>query len=160
MLATAPANLKALNLLGIALTSAGRVDEAAARFQQALTIDPGFTPARKNLAINEFARGKLSDAQRDFEQVLARAPDDEVTHLHLGEIAFQRDQPREAVAHYEKAGARVSQNPAWREHYAASAFDAGVMLGRAGRIEKRLNSSRRRSARDTRIATRSATTRC
>jgi tetratricopeptide (TPR) repeat protein len=132
VLATAPANLKALNLLGIALTSAGRVDEAAARFQQALTIDPGFTPARKNLAINEFARGKLSDAQRDFEQVLARAPDDEVTHLHLGEIAFQRNQPRAAVAHYEKAGARVSQNPTWREHYATSAFDAGVMQGRAG----------------------------
>jgi tetratricopeptide (TPR) repeat protein len=132
VLATAPANLKALNLLGIALTSAGRADEAAARFQQALNVDPNFTPARKNLAINEFARGKLAEAQRDFEQVLARAPDDEVTHLHLGEIAFQRNQPREAVAHYEKAGARVSQNPAWRDHYAASAFDAGVTLGRAG----------------------------
>ena len=101
VLAKTPANLKALNLLGIALTSAGRADEAAARFKQALAADPNFLPARKNLAINEFARGKLAEAQRDFEQVLARAPDDEVTHLHLGEIAFQRNQPREAVAHYD-----------------------------------------------------------
>jgi tetratricopeptide (TPR) repeat protein len=168
VLPATPTNLKALNLLGIALTSAGRAEEASARFQQALAIDPNFLPARKNLAINEFARGMLAEAQRDFEQVLTRAPDDEVTHLHLAEIAFQRKQPRAALPHYEKAHARVTQNPQWTLHYAAclldppapapapatvtatetvkavalldqlpkddaaSAFDAGVLLGHAG----------------------------
>src|SRR5689334_17438047 len=83
VLPQSPRNLKALNLLGIALTSAGRVEEAATRFEEALKIDPSFVPARKNLAINEFARGRFDAAQRDFEQVLARAPDDEVTHVHL-----------------------------------------------------------------------------
>jgi tetratricopeptide (TPR) repeat protein len=125
ILAQTPGNLKALNLLGIALTNAGRAEDASQRFQQALAIDPTFTPARKNLAINEFARGRLAEAQRDFEQVLARAPDDEVAHLHLGEIAFQRKQLRAAVPHYEKAHARVTQsrNPAWLLHYAACLLD-------------------------------------
>jgi tetratricopeptide (TPR) repeat protein len=119
------ANLKVLNLLGIALTNAGRAEEASQRFQQALAIDPGFLPARKNLGINEFARGKLAEAQRDFEQVLARAPDDEVAHLHLAEIAFQRKQPRAALEHYEKAHARITQsrNPTWLLHYAACLLD-------------------------------------
>jgi tetratricopeptide (TPR) repeat protein len=126
ILASAPSNLKALNLLGIALTNAGRAEEASQRFEQALKLDPTFTPARKNLAINEFARGKLTESQRDFEQVLARVPDDEVSHLHLGEIAFQRKQVRAALPHYEKAHARIVQarNPAWLLHYSACLLDA------------------------------------
>jgi tetratricopeptide (TPR) repeat protein len=123
ILAQTPKNLKALNLLGIALTSAGRADEAAQRFTQALTIDPTFYPARKNLAINEFTRGHLAEAQRDFEQVLAHAPDDEITHLHLAEIQFQRKERRAALPHYEKAHSRLFQNPSWMLHYAACLLD-------------------------------------
>lgn len=151
-----PADLKALNLLGIALTGAGRLDEGDARFREALTRDASFYPALKNLAVNEFTRGRLADAQQHFEQVLARVPDDEVSHVHLGEIAFQRQQLTAALGSYEKARARVMQNPAWVVHYATcliedrqmakaidmlkqmpdadgrTTFEAGLLLGRAG----------------------------
>src|SRR5215470_17944740 len=48
-----PKNLKALNLLGIALTESGHVHQANQRLKDALAIDQNFFPARKYLAVNE-----------------------------------------------------------------------------------------------------------
>ena len=151
-----PRNLKAQNLLGIALTAAGRVDAADARFREALKADGTFSPALKNLAINAFNRNRITQAQRDFEAVLKLVPGDDVAHLHLGEIRFIRKDCRAALPHYEKSGGRVTQRSEWTLHYAtclvaggridqavalldaipategAARFDAGVMLGTAG----------------------------
>jgi predicted Zn-dependent protease len=151
-----PRNLKALNLLGIALTGANRIDAADARFREALRIDPRFYPALKNLAINEFNRGRLDEAQRDLQAVLNLVPNDDITHIYLGEIYFQRKDTRAATTHYEKAASRLAQDPDWILHYAAcllqqgaresaiavldrlpendaaSRFEAGLALGRAG----------------------------
>ena len=156
ILARTPGDLKALNLLGIALSAAGRIDEANARFREALSLAPDFLPARKNLAVNEFNEGRLVSAEGLFNQVLARTPDDEIAHLHLGEIHYARKQFAAAVPHYEKGRARLQTNPPWVLHYAAclleegltaravsllesllsgdpsSRFEAGVALGRAG----------------------------
>ena len=150
-----PRDLKTLNLLGIALTGAGRIDEANRRFREALAADSAFYPARKNLAVNEFNARRHAEAERLFKEVLAVVPDDEVAHLHLAEIHFARKQPAVALAHYEKSGARATATPMWTLHYAsclleqgqtpraaalldrlpaedaASRFEAGVMLGRA-----------------------------
>jgi predicted Zn-dependent protease len=156
ILKQSPRDLKALNLLGIALTNAGRMDEANQRFQQALKLDPTFYPALKNLAINEFNTGRLAEARRHFDQVLTRVPEDEVAHVHLAEIHYQAKGLRAALPHYEKAQRRVFQNPTWMLHYAAclleqgervraaavldqldandatSRFEAGTILGEAG----------------------------
>ena len=155
IVASAPRDLKALNLLGIALTGAGRIEEANRRFLAALKVDPGFQPARKNFAVNQFNQGHLAAAERLFHEVLAQLPDDEVSHLHLGEIYYTRKQPAKALSHYQKAGARLNANPVWMLHYAScllarderatavaildtlpaddgpSQFEAGVLLGRA-----------------------------
>jgi tetratricopeptide (TPR) repeat protein len=156
VLAKAPTDLKALNLAGIALTGIGKIDEANARFREAVRLDRRFYPALKNLAINEFTAGRFQDAQRHLVEVLELAPDDEVAHLHLGEIDFDRKNVAGALAHYEKAGVRVAQNPTWTLHYASclldqhqkdkavavldalppadadSRFEAGMILGRSG----------------------------
>lgn len=145
-----------LNLLGIALSSAGRTKEANDRFHQALALDSAFHPARKNLAVNHFNAGRLDEAEPLFRAVLAQVPADEVAHLHLAEIHYARKQPDLALPHYEKSGARTASTPAWTLHYAscllergdhaqavrlldrlpqddgASRFEAGVALGRAG----------------------------
>jgi tetratricopeptide (TPR) repeat protein len=125
LLAQAPKDLKALNLLGIALIGADRRDEANARFRAALAIDPRFHPARKNLAINEFQAGRLDEAQRHFEEVVKDAPDDEIVQVHLGEIHFHRKRRSDALPHYERARARVAQNPQWTLHYAICLLDGG-----------------------------------
>jgi tetratricopeptide (TPR) repeat protein len=155
-LAAAPRDLKALNLLGIALTGAGRRDAANERFRRALAIDPAFVPALKNLAVNEYAAGRPGDARAHFERVLALAPGDEVAHLHLAEIDYEAKRTRTALAHYEKSGDGYARSPVSILHYArcllesgrsrqavatldrlpesdaASRFEAGVALGQAG----------------------------
>src|SRR5437016_7428813 len=74
LLATSPNDLKARNLLGIALLNSGRRDEAGAQFRKAIETDAAFYPALKNLAMVELAQGKRADARAHFEQVLKLAP--------------------------------------------------------------------------------------
>jgi predicted Zn-dependent protease len=125
LLARTPRDLKALNLLGIALTGAGRVSEANARFRDALATDPSFYPARKNLAVNEFNAGRLGEARRHFDQVLARMPADEIAHLHLAEIDYAKGHHAEALTHYERSGANPLSNPLWTLHYGTCLLEGG-----------------------------------
>src|ERR1017187_287381 len=83
-----PTDLKAHNLLGIALTGSGDIDSADREFRKALEINPRFYPALKNLATNELALKRTMDAKVHFEQVLKLAPEDEVAHIMLAEIFF------------------------------------------------------------------------
>jgi tetratricopeptide (TPR) repeat protein len=155
-LQASPRELKILNLLGIALTGAGRGDEANRRFREALAIDAAFFPARKNLAVNEFTARRYTEAEREFRAVLKYAPADEVAHVHLAELLFQRNELAPALGHYEKARARLGERPGWTLHYARclaeksrsrdaiaalerlpaadaeSQFQAGVLIGQAG----------------------------
>jgi tetratricopeptide (TPR) repeat protein len=113
-----PQDLKALNLLGIALTESGHIDQANAQFKRALAIHPGFVPARKNLAVNEFDQRHLSESASDLNLVLKDTPADPIAHIYLAEIDYQRKNFGLALPHYEKAGARVASNPVWTLHYA------------------------------------------
>ena len=154
-LAAAPRDLKALNLMGIALTGAGKRDAANVRFREALALDPGFYPARKNLAINEYDSGRLEDARGHLEAVLKLAPDDAIANLYLAEIHYRAKRHRVALGYYAKSGGRYAQDPLWTLHYArgllegartkdavavldqlpptdgAALFEAGVALGEA-----------------------------
>src|SRR5207245_7213387 len=87
-----PRDLKALNLLGIALTGAGQIEKANQQFKKALRLNPRFYPALKNLAVNEATLKQTSQAKAHFEQVLKFATDDEVAHLYLGEMYFDEQQ--------------------------------------------------------------------
>ena len=120
-----PRDQRSLNLLGIALTGAGRAPAANARFREAVKIDPRFYPALKNLAINEYDAGRSEAARRGFERVLALAPNDEVAHLYLGEIHYAASRRAEALSHYEKSGGRYLQDPRSTLHYGRSLLKAG-----------------------------------
>ena len=103
ILASAPRDLKARNLLGIALMSSGRKAEANVQFKKALEIDPRFHPALKNLAVNELAMGRAKDAKAHFEQAAKLVPDDAVVQFHLGRIYFAEERYSEAAVHFEAA---------------------------------------------------------
>jgi tetratricopeptide (TPR) repeat protein len=151
-----PRNLKVLNLLGIALTGAGRPDAANARFRAALKLDAAFYPAMKNLAVNELDAGRPAQARQLFESVLKYAPEDAVTHVYLGEIHFSAGSLGTALKHYEQGRTRLFADARVTLHYAetllrqgrkgaavaafdrlppddaAIQFDAGLALGRGG----------------------------
>ncbi len=113
-----PQNLNALNLLGIALTGAGQPQKAAATFKQALTVDPHFYPARKNLAINEFDLKHFGEAEKQFNRVLQDAPADEIAHLYLAEISYGKKDLATAVKHYGVGRKRIGLKAPWILHYA------------------------------------------
>jgi tetratricopeptide (TPR) repeat protein len=132
-----PGDLRVLNLLGIALTGAGRVEAANRRFEAALERDPGFDAARRNLAINRFDAGRLDEARRGFEAILGRAPQDEVAHVYLAEIRFAAGESAEAVAHYERSGDRPLQSPLSTLHYGTALLAEG-RVARAAEVFDRL----------------------
>src|SRR5690349_1631149 len=89
IVAAEPKNLKAYNLLGIALSSKGDLAAANHQYQKALQIDPGFVPVLKNLAINELAQNDIGNAQKHLTTAEKLAPNDPLIHLNLGKIAYQ-----------------------------------------------------------------------
>jgi len=111
LLATAPNDLKAHNLIGIALTAKGDIAAADQEFKHALQIDPRFYPALKNLAINEIGQKDMASAQKHLTEALALAPNDPVIHAYLGEIAYTRHGYKTAAGHWEKSG-DLQKNPA------------------------------------------------
>jgi len=102
-LSATPGDLKARNLLGIALMSSGHRGEANVQFKKALQVDPRFHPALKNLAINELGMGLNKDAKIHFEQAVKLAPGDGVVHFYLGQIYFTEGRNAEAAGHFELA---------------------------------------------------------
>ena len=136
LLARTPRDLKTLNLLGIALTGAGRVDEANERFREALGIDRRSRPRARTWPSTSSIAGRFQQARRDFEQVLAQMPGDEMAHLHLAEIEYARKRCTTAFPHYEKAGARAMANPSWILHYGACLLEAR-QTGAAGHRARR-----------------------
>jgi tetratricopeptide (TPR) repeat protein len=69
---TADVEAMALNNLGAAQLNLGRLDEAAARFNQALRVDPEYPMPFFNLAIISAARGEDEEAGRSFQEAVAR----------------------------------------------------------------------------------------
>lgn len=91
-----PDDLKARTLLGMALSAAGRREEARREFQKVLAVNPRFAPALRNLALTEAAAGDAKQAEQHFETLLRIAPGDPMAYIALAEMAV-------AVHDYKKA---------------------------------------------------------
>lgn len=118
-----PQNLKARNLLGIALSSLGRRAEANQHFQDALQVDPNFVPALKNLAANELVLGQRKSARMHFEAAVKRAPSDPVANLALAEMAFEDKRFADAAGYYQRGGELVYRDPSVALRYAAASIE-------------------------------------
>ena len=97
ILEQSPNDIKAHNLLGIALTTADKIEEANTHFRKAIELKPRFYPALKNLAINEMKLNRTEEAKAHLIRALEFGPNDPVAHLALGEIHWQGKQFAEAV---------------------------------------------------------------
>ena len=125
---TEPENVKAHNLMGIALSGKGEVAGAGREFQQALRLDPHFVPALKNLAIQELSQNKVVEAKQHFSTAVELAPGDPAIHAYLGDIAYSQHQYKEAARQLEKAGDFL-RNPAAAGRLAESRLEIGDQAG-------------------------------
>lgn len=106
-----PNDLKTLNLTGLAYTGKGDPKLADEYFERILKISPGFVPALKNLAINEFGMGQLKTAERHLELAAKQSPNDPVINLYLGQMAYQQGNFQRSAKSLTRAGDFLLRNP-------------------------------------------------
>jgi tetratricopeptide (TPR) repeat protein len=106
-----PSDWKVAHQTALAYTERNQFTEAAVFYRKALAGNPGFLPARKNLAVVLWFAGHHSEAEAIFRQLLPRLPDDPVPHLYLGLAAHARAQYKEAHDQFAAAGALALANP-------------------------------------------------
>lgn len=120
IISSEPANLKAMNLLGIALTGKGQLKKANEHFEKVLARDPDFVPALKNLGINEFHLDQLRTSERHLLVAEKVAPSDPIIHFFLGEIAYRRRNYTNAGLQLSRAKPLLFQDSAAVAHLAVS----------------------------------------
>jgi tetratricopeptide (TPR) repeat protein len=85
-----PLDVEAQNLLGLALTRQGHVEEGLVHFRQAIKLKPDFAKAHGNLG-NALARlGRLEEAISQLQEAVRLKPDSMEGHYNLG-IALCRN---------------------------------------------------------------------
>jgi tetratricopeptide (TPR) repeat protein len=89
--------------LGAALLLEGRVDDAIAEFQTALSLNATVPEAHYDLASAYLQEGRVDEAAPELTEALRLDPDFAAAHFSLGNIFFQRRQWNDAIAHYQAA---------------------------------------------------------
>ena len=103
---------------------------AEAAFQAALTSQPDFSPARRDLAQLYLATGKAEQAKKVYSDALAKNPDDEAALLGLANIAIADKKWPEATDLINRARTAAPNDP-------APGLDAGARLRAAAGLGKR-----------------------
>jgi protein O-GlcNAc transferase len=103
VLAQAPDDPDALNLLGVACHQQGRREEALRLLARAIQVNPNLATAHANLATTLREHGRMREAVDAYRRSAALAPDVALTHLGLGEALENLGQLEEAVLAYRRA---------------------------------------------------------
>ena len=126
-----PACWLAHNNLAVALTEAGRVDEAIPHLEQALKLRPGDATAECNLGDDLTRTGRPEDAIPHLERALQLQPGYAEAHNNLGSALMAAGRPAEGMAQFEQA-LRT------RPDYALAERNLGLALAGAGRTAEAL----------------------
>jgi Flp pilus assembly protein TadD len=129
-----PASVVAATELGVALFSAGKLDEAADQFRSALVLDATYTDARYDLASVQAARGDWDSAVTEFQRVLAQRPEDARSRQHLGDALYLWGDTFAKNGNAEQALERYRASLEFRTPDAEVHTKMGLMLARLGRL--------------------------
>jgi tetratricopeptide (TPR) repeat protein len=101
------------------LQEAGRADEAAKEFSEAIHLNPGSAKAHVNLGSLLMAKGELDDAKSHFEQALRIEPTNAEYHSGYAYLLDQLGRKDEAAAECETAVRLAPKSPQARYGYGA-----------------------------------------
>ncbi|MGD0059145.1 MAG: tetratricopeptide repeat protein [Verrucomicrobiia bacterium] len=122
-----PGAYMAHNNLGVALSLAGKAQEAIGQFEKAARLKPDDAEAYGNLGNVSLHAGKLQEAIGQYEHALQLNPNFAVAHTGLGLALERTGKIPEAAWHYEEA-LRVKPDDAEAYNY------LGLALKRMGRV--------------------------
>src|SRR5262245_49021162 len=97
-----------LNDLALVYRQAGKLNEAVASAQKAISLNPDLPQAHNNLGGLLRERGDTGGAERAFQKAVEAQPDLAAAHVNLGMLLVAREDFRQARYHFEKAIANAS----------------------------------------------------
>jgi tetratricopeptide (TPR) repeat protein len=115
--------------LGLALAGQGRIDEAIAKYSEALRLKPDFPEAHLNLGVALARQGRIDEAIAQYSRALRLKPDFLEAHLNLGVALARQGRIDEAIAQYSQA-LRIKPD------YPEAHLNLGVALAGQGRIDE------------------------
>jgi tetratricopeptide (TPR) repeat protein len=119
-------NEVALNLMGIAESKRGRIDDAITYWEQAVALAPQYAHAQANLGAALFTKGRLDESIEHSRDAVRAKPDFAGAHLNLGAALGAKGRLDEAIAEL-KEGTRLAPGNA-QAHY-----NLGFALASKGR---------------------------
>jgi len=122
--------------LGRVAARQGRYDDARARFQRALQLDPSFPTASMDSGILLMEMGRYDEAEPLLERALDQDPFLAEAWNALGVLESSRDRPQAAIDAWRKA---VDADPRMVD----ALYNLGLMLGRRGDREGAIDALRR-----------------
>src|SRR5262249_44924295 len=99
---------------GLALASAGRLEEARAAYDRALEKNPKFAEALVNRALVRLERNDLAGAKLDLDRAIALGRNEPGTLAALGEVLSRLGRREEADRLYAAELAKHPENPSLR----------------------------------------------
>jgi tetratricopeptide (TPR) repeat protein len=124
-----PGNYIARNILGNALSDAGRVEEAVSQFSRVLQVWPDDVEALTGIGIVLAKQGKNEEAARYFHEVLRIHPESPDGHFHIGLLLAERGEIEEGIRHFTRT-LKVRPDDVEAHH------NLGVALVKQGRLEE------------------------
>jgi tetratricopeptide (TPR) repeat protein len=119
-----PKNLVLVDAIGAAYNLKGDLEQAKKYFLEALQTDPGFVPARKNLAITYFNLGQYDLAAPELQKLMDGPGDSRpIACLFLGIIAEKHGEFDKSVSLFEKSGDLAYQYPEALLSFANSLYE-------------------------------------
>ncbi|HEY1503685.1 MAG TPA: tetratricopeptide repeat protein [Stellaceae bacterium] len=115
------------NNRGLALAALGRIDEATAHYERALTLKADYVEALSNLGNLRLMQGRAEDAIGLHKRALAHNPDYAEGQMNLGNALREQGKAGEAITRYERA-------LALRPDYAEAMNNLGNALHDLGKL--------------------------
>ena len=114
VLARAPAQVEALNAVGLWLLRSGNRAEAQRHFDQALSAEPDSALTLNNVAQAHHGAGDLGAAVAAYRRALAVKPDLYVARLALARLLEEQGNPPQALPQYFRAVTDAQAEGRWR----------------------------------------------
>lgn len=120
-----PCRFEAYHLLGVCAVKRGDVAKAETYFRESLAINPHYSEARINLALNLRQRGKEQAAMAQLDEVLRSDPGNAVALLQIGKGEAQAGAHAKAISHLQRAQQLSPHNVDFALTLASEYLEAG-----------------------------------